>query len=337
MSFDIFRQAAIVRFSELEMRPSGSAFVRTSGMPMDPMFSRRLSGGAEVLLNISSSPYHAGKRIWRERMLGARAGDNTVIVAYNNLVGGQDELVFDGDSMVFDQNGEVIARGRQFEEDLVIVDLDIESVFRVPAARSPQTAAGNECRPCPRRNFRSRGKCRRRDPMPPRTDVEPLPHCPKMRRSIRLSCLAPGITCARTDSVKSFWDLSGGIDSALTAVIAVDALGPENVTGVLMPSEFSSQGSVEDSEELGKNLGIALLTIPITDVFESYKNSLQYAFEGVEARRHGRKSSGSNPRQLPHVALEQIRMAGVEHRQQERDQYGLLHAVWRHGRWFCRS
>ena len=98
--------------------------------PDGPVFLQALSGGAEVIINISSSPYHAGKRRWRERMLATRASDNTVIVAYNNLVGGQDELVFDGDSLVFDENGDLIARGKQFEEDLIVVDLDVESVFR---------------------------------------------------------------------------------------------------------------------------------------------------------------------------------------------------------------
>src|SRR5262245_21120400 len=98
--------------------------------PDGPFLHQSVSGGAEVLINISSSPYHAGKRHWREAMLQTRAGDNTVIVAYNNLVGGQDELVFDGDSLVFDEHGEILARGKQFEEDLIVCDLDIESVFR---------------------------------------------------------------------------------------------------------------------------------------------------------------------------------------------------------------
>src|SRR2546422_981456 len=98
--------------------------------PDGPVFQQALSGGAEVIINISSSPYHAGKRHWRERMLATRAADNSVIVAYNNLVGGQDELVFDGDSLVFDQNGDLLARGKQFQEDLLVVDLDIDSVFR---------------------------------------------------------------------------------------------------------------------------------------------------------------------------------------------------------------
>src|SRR5437867_10503374 len=115
--------------------------------PDGPVFLQALSGGAEVIINISSSPYHAGKRRWRERMLATRAADNTVIVAYNNLVGGQDELVFDGDSLVFDENGELIARGKQFEEDLIVVDLDVESVFRQrlhDPRRRQQKFSGNE-------------------------------------------------------------------------------------------------------------------------------------------------------------------------------------------------
>src|SRR5437867_11552551 len=116
--------------------------------PDGPVFMQALSGGAEVIVNISSSPYHAGKRRWRERMLSTRAADNTVIVAYNNLVGGQDELVFDGDSLVFDENGDIIARGMQVEEDLIVVDLDVESVFRKrlhdPRRRQQKWSAGTQ-------------------------------------------------------------------------------------------------------------------------------------------------------------------------------------------------
>lgn len=246
-----------------------------------PYVQQALSGGAEVLLNISSSPYHAGKRIWRERMLGARAGDNTVIVAYNNLVGGQDELVFDGDSMVLDQNGKVIARGRQFQEDLVVVDLDIESVFRSrlhdPRRRQQEMNAAMTVMELPLSR-----KVQKRDPMPPRNDVEPLSPLSEDAEIYEALVLGTRDYVRKNGFSKVVLGLSGGIDSALTAVIAVDALGAENVTGVLMPSEFSSRGSVEDSEELGKNLDIALLTIPITDVFESYKKSLQVAFEGAK-------------------------------------------------------
>ena len=246
-----------------------------------PFVQQALSGGAEVLLNISSSPYHAGKRRWRERMLGARAGDNTVIVAYNNLVGGQDELVFDGDSMVLDQNGTIIARGRQFREDLVIVDLDVESVFRSrlhdPRRRQQEM---NTVKPAAEIPF-SR-KVQKRDPMPPRGETETPPPLSEDAEIYDALVLGTRDYVLKNGFRKVVLGLSGGIDSALTAVIAVDALGPENVTGVLMPSEFSSQGSIKDSEELGKNLGIALQTIPITDVFESYKKSLESAFEAAK-------------------------------------------------------
>jgi NAD+ synthase (glutamine-hydrolysing) len=246
-----------------------------------PFVQQALSGGAEVLLNISSSPYHAGKRIWRERMLGARAGDNTVIVAYNNLIGGQDELVFDGDSLVLDQNGRIIARGRQFEEDLVIADLDIESVFRSrlhdPRRRQQEMNAVRPAAEIPLSR-----KVQKRDPMPPRADVETVPPLSEHAEIYEALVLGTRDYVLKNGFRKVVLGLSGGIDSALTAAIAVDALGPENVTGVLMPSEFSSRGSVEDSEELGKNLGISLRTIPITDVFETYKRSLQSAFEGAK-------------------------------------------------------
>jgi len=213
--------------------------------------------------------------------LGARAGDNTVIVAYNNLVGGQDELVFDGDSMVLDQQGKIIARGRQFEEDLVVVDLDIESVFRArlhdPRRRQLEMNAGTLAAEIPLSR-----KVQKRDPMPARSNNEPLPPLTEDAEIYQALVLGTRDYVRKNGFSKVVLGLSGGIDSALTAVIAVDALGAENVKGVLMPSEFSSRGSVEDSEELGKNLGIELMTIPISDVFESYKRSLRGAFEGVK-------------------------------------------------------
>jgi len=246
-----------------------------------PYVQQALSGGAEVLLNISSSPYHAGKRQWRERMLGARAGDNRVIVAYNNLVGGQDELVFDGDSMVIDQQGKTIARGRQFEEDLVVVDLDIESVFRSrlhdPRRRQQELNAGKPVAELPLSR-----KVQKRNPMPASREVEAPPPLSDDAEIYQALVLGTRDYIRKNGFSKVVLGLSGGIDSALTAVIAVDALGAENVTGVLMPSEFSSRGSIDDSEELGKNLGIALLTIPITEVFETYKGSLRDAFKGAK-------------------------------------------------------
>jgi len=242
--------------------------------PDGPVFLQALSGGAELIINISSSPYHAGKRRWRERMLATRAADNTVIVAYNNLVGGQDELVFDGDSLVFDENGDIIVRGRQFEEDLIVVDLDVESVFRKrlhdPRRRQQKwSAATVEIFP-----VTSRGG--RRSRLPAIEQSEPLSDDAEIYQAL---VLGTRDYVVKNGFKKVVLGLSGGIDSALTACIAVDALGSENVVGVLMPSEFSSRGSIEDSEQLGKNLGIELLTIPITQVFNAYNGSLKTAFK----------------------------------------------------------
>src|SRR6266700_1411454 len=246
--------------------------------PDGPVFLQALSGGAELIINISSSPYHAGKRRWRERMLATRAADNTVIVAYNNLVGGQDELVFDGDSLVFDENGDIIVRGRQFEEDLIVVDLDVESVFRKrlhdPRRRQQKWNAATVPEIFP---VTSRGG--RRSRLPAIEQSEPLSDDAEIYQAL---VLGTRDYVVKNGFKKVVLGLSGGIDSALTACIAVDALGSENVVGVLMPSEFSSRGSIDDSEHLGKNLGIELLTIPITDVLASMTAALKAGFKGAK-------------------------------------------------------
>jgi NAD+ synthase (glutamine-hydrolysing) len=258
--------------------------------PDGPFFHQVVTGGAEVIVNISSSPYHAGKRRWRERMLATRASDNAVIVAYNNLVGGQDELVFDGDSLVFDEHGDILARGKQFEEDLVVADLDVEAVFRQrlhdPRRRQHQVQTQSEAVVDVARLVQ------RRPPLLP-TRMEPLADDAEIYRAL---VLGTRDYVRKNGFRRVVLGLSGGIDSALTACVAVDALGKENVVGVLMPSEFSSPGSIEDSETLGRNLGIELQTLPITGVFEAYKRSLQPAFkaavpdvteENIQARIRG--------------------------------------------------
>jgi NAD+ synthase (glutamine-hydrolysing) len=115
----------------LKSTPIGLSICEDLWYPGDPVRTQALYGGAELIINISSSPYHAGKSTFREKMISTRASDNLAMVAYCNLVGGQDELVFDGGSLIIDQRGELIVRGKQFEEDLVLVDLDMESVFRM--------------------------------------------------------------------------------------------------------------------------------------------------------------------------------------------------------------
>jgi NAD+ synthase (glutamine-hydrolysing) len=294
--FRYFQPGSQCPVLQMEQATIGVSICEDIWYPDGPVFQQALSGGAEIIINISSSPYHAGKRRWRERMLSTRAADNTVIVAYNNLVGGQDELVFDGDSLVFDENGELIARGRQFEEDLIVVDLDVESVFRKrlhdPRRRQQKEAWGGAGIGAGKMADSSRE---------PGSSVQRITLESRVARSHRSSVAATlaeplsedaeiyqALVVGTRDYVvkngfrKVVLGLSGGIDSALTACIAVDALGSGNVVGVLMPSKFSSRGSVEDSQRLGENLGIELITIPIGDVYESYIDVLKAGFKGAK-------------------------------------------------------
>jgi NAD+ synthase (glutamine-hydrolysing) len=212
-------------------------------------------------------------------MLATRAGDSTAIVAYLNLVGGQDELVFDGDSLIFDQNGEIIARGKQFEEDLIVADLDIESVFR-RRLRDPRRRQRKE----PASNLAAIPVSTRSGSHRPLA-VTPMPEPLSEEAEIYQALVLGTRDYVRKNGFnKVVLGLSGGIDSALTACIAVDALGSANVVGVLMPSPFSSSGSVDDSQQLGQNLGIALINMPITPVFEAYTSTLRAAFKELASK-----------------------------------------------------
>ena len=251
--------------------------------PSGPHEEQALRGHAQILINISASPYHAGKGQFRERMLATRAADNVAVVAFCNLVGGQDELVFDGGSVIFDPCGDLIARGKQFAEDLVVADISLLQIFRQrlhdPRRRKehlPARAAGSgidrvTLRPLPRQDDRHK----RGEPSRPSLlslDAE----------------IYEALLLGTRDYVRKngFQDvviaLSGGIDSALTATIAADALGPEHVVGVSMPSVFSSPGSKDDAKQLAENLGIRYLTIPIQSVFQAYLDILQQPFAGTE-------------------------------------------------------
>jgi NAD+ synthase (glutamine-hydrolysing) len=238
--------------------------------------------GAEVIVNISASPYHFGRGNFRQRMLATRASDNVAIFAYNNLVGGQDELVFDGNSMVLDEKGQLIARGKQFEEDLIVADLDVESVFRT-RLHDPRWRKEAPL-------LEEQGWHETKLVISEVPSASPKP--PLRQRQIQVRGL-PGevydaLVLGTRDYVhknrfeKVVIGLSGGIDSSLVAAIAVDALGKSNVVGVAMPSKYSSPGSVSDAELLAENLGIKLLTIPIEKVFQAYLGMLAEAFKGTE-------------------------------------------------------
>ena len=236
--------------------------------------------GAEALLNISASPFFLGKQADRERMLATRAADTGAIVAYLNLVGGQDELIFDGSSVVFDGSGNLLARAKAFEEDLLIVDLEVDEVFRTrlhdPRRRKfhPALSVGHDQtiviseQPIARKSQRERADCAAR--------IEP----PVTGAAEAYAALTLGVRdyVRKNGFTSAVIALSGGIDSALTAVIAVDALGAEAVTGVSMPSRYSSEGSKDDAKTLAEHLGIRYLTLPIEDTFAAMLKTLREPF-----------------------------------------------------------
>jgi len=238
--------------------------------------------GAEVIVNISASLYHYGKQDFRERMLGARASDNIAIIAHNNLVGGQDELVFDGNSLVLDEKGQLIARGKQFEEDLIVADVDVEAVFRT-RLHDPRWRKGTllmeEQQWHTAKIIVSEA--------PSATTKPPLPQRQPQVRSLPGEVYDALVLGTRDYILKNGFNkvligISGGIDSALVTSIAVDALGASNVVGAAMPSRYSSPGSISDAELLAQNLGIKLLTIPIEKAFQAYLEMLAEPFEGTE-------------------------------------------------------
>ena len=238
--------------------------------------------GARLLINISASPFYAGKALLRERMLATRASDNVAIVLYNNLVGGQDELVFDGGSLIINEKGEVMARGKQFEEDLVIADLDMESVFRShlhdPRRRKETPWIKSELEQATTIEV-SQEHPRSAKPVLPARKIEILNEIAEIYQAL---VLGTGDYVRKNGFQKVVVGLSGGIDSSLVACIAADALGPENIIGVSMPSRYSSPGSKSDAEALAKNLGIRLMVIPIEKAFSSYLETLAEPFQGTQ-------------------------------------------------------
>ncbi len=242
--------------------------------PGGPPQMQAAHGGAELLINTSASPYYMGKGLDRERMLATRAADSTAFVAYCNLVGGQDELVFDGHSVICAPDGETIARGHQFEEDMVVADLDLKEVFRT-RLKSPLL----------RRVPRDAGEGFRRVELPftsiaSRTPVQPVlaPPLATVEEVYRALVLGTGDYVRKNGFQGVVLGLSGGIDSSLTASIAVDALGRENVVGVAMPTRYSSSHSLEDAEQLARNLGVRFLKLPIDGIFQSYLDALAPVF-----------------------------------------------------------
>ncbi len=230
------------------------------------------SGGAELIVNLNASPYHQGKVADRLRMVSTRAADASAAIMYVNLVGGQDELIFDGGSFVVDQRGELIARAVAFAEEVLVVDLEVRPVYR-------KRLLDPRHRPVS-------------DPLPvvevsgPRTGAITCPN-PVASALDPVEEVYRALVLATRDYVtkNGFTDVvigvSGGVDSSLVAAIAVDTLGPAHVHGVAMPSRFSSEHSTQDAVELAEALGIELRTIPIELAHAAFEVMLAPSFDGL--------------------------------------------------------
>ncbi len=245
--------------------------------PTGPTTVQALAG-ADLVVTINSSPYHAGKAHDRERMVATRAADDLVCLAYVNMVGGQDELVFDGGSLIVDEHGRCVARGRQFEEDLVVADVDLDGVFRARLRDSRR-----------RKEKLSAEDHVSRVVLPPIAAASPpLPERPTVAPLAPVDEVFQALVLGTRDYVRKnrfgrvVIGLSGGIDSSLVAAIAVEALGRENVVGVTMPSPYSSTGTRRDAKRLARNLGVEFLTLPIGTLLRTYKGTLAAAFKGLK-------------------------------------------------------
>jgi NAD+ synthase (glutamine-hydrolysing) len=287
--FNPGRDLLLLRIGETLVGPTICEDIWQPGPPATDL----ALAGAHVVANISASPFHVGKGREREEMLAQRARDNACWVAYVNAVGAQDELVFDGHSLVVDQDGEIVVRGPAFEEALLVADVD------------PSTAIGRRLRDARRRAL---ARDRAGTPDPPVVDLgEPraaaattkpelaplLDELEEMRRALQLGLRDYAAKNGFTEVVLG---ISGGIDSALTAALAAEALGPEHVVAVSMPSRYTSEETRRDARLVAESIGIRFLEIEIEPIVEAFSAALAPVFgdgepglaeENVQARARG--------------------------------------------------
>ncbi len=242
--------------------------------------------GAQIIINISASPYHAAKGKDRERMLATRAEDNAVALAYVNLVGGQDELVFDGQSLIINERGQITARGKLFEEELIIADINAERVFKErlhdPRRRQERIDVSSQGINAEQIELRQTFYEKRKPNTENHQPITPVYQAPTLPEEVYKALVVGTRDYVLKNGFKSVViGLSGGVDSALVACVAVEALGAENVTCVFMPTRFSSGESARDAEQLAKNLGVAYHVIPIEETFKQYLTMLEPAFSGT--------------------------------------------------------
>ena len=265
-----------------------------------PTAAQVVLGGARIIVNISASPYHRRKGPERERLMQRRARANGCWLCYLNLVGGQDELIFDGCSVIVAPDGRTVARGKQFEEDLIVADIDPERALRGAARRGAAHPSAPRL-PSPFTGAHKRVEI---------VDLEPLPSIARRRPIRPHRALLPGpveevyraLVLGTRDYVdkngfsKVVLGVSGGVDSALVAAVAADALGARRVTGVTMPSGYTSRATHRDAIAVCENLRIEKIEIPIGPIYESYLESTRAAFnrrpldvteENIQARIRG--------------------------------------------------
>jgi NAD+ synthase (glutamine-hydrolysing) len=269
------RELVLLRCGETLVGPTICEDIWQPGPPATDL----ALAGAHIVANISASPFHLGKGAEREEMLATRARDNSCWIAFVNAVGAQDELIFDGHSLVLDEEGRIVARAPSFEEALLIVDID------------STTAVGRRLRDARRRAL---ARARREMPNPPVIDIPdregrgqltkpvvapPLDELEQMRLALELGLRD---YVQKNDFREVVLGVSGGIDSALTAALAAEALGPEHVVCVSMPSRYSSEGTQADAQRLAETLGARYIEIPIEPIVDAVGAALAEAFAGTE-------------------------------------------------------
>ena len=236
------------------------------------------AGGAELVVNLSASPYYAGRLGQRERMLSTRAADASCALVYANLVGAQDELVFDGASLAFDADGRLVARSAQFVEEVMIIDLDVRPVYRKrlldPRGRAPDRPLGEIVV-----THEVASDDGGQGAVPGTVAVAPA--LDPVREVYEALVLGTRDYVRKNGFTDVVVGLSGGVDSSLVATIAADALGAGHVHGVMMPSRYSSEGSIADARELSDNLGIESRLIPIEAAHTAFVEMTAESFAGM--------------------------------------------------------
>ena len=273
--FQAGRELVLLRCGETLVGPTVCEDIWQPGPPATDL----ALAGAHIVANISASPFHLGKGAEREEMLATRARDNSCWIAFVNAVGAQDELIFDGHSLVLDEEGRIVARAPSFEEALLIVDVD------------STTAVGRRLRDARRRAL---ARARREMPNPPVIDIPdresrgeppkpvvapPLDELEQMRLALELGLRD---YVEKNGFREVVLGVSGGIDSALTAALAAEALGPEQVVCVSMPSRYSSEGTQADARRVAEMLGARYIEIPIEPIVDAVGVALAQAFAGTE-------------------------------------------------------